>query len=528
MVIGGGITGAGIARDASMRGLRTVLVEKNDLGSGTSSRSSRLIHGGLRYLEQYQLRLVFEASRERRILLRIAPHLVRPIPFVFPVRQADRISLWRLTAGLLLYDILALFRNVGTHRILGKRRLLAAEPMLRERGLIGGAQYYDAQCDDSRLVLATARSASAFGALIANYMEVQGLDIASGRVQGALVEDRLTGERGVVSAAVVVNATGPWGDEVRRMEQRDAARMLRPTKGTHIVVPRRRLGHTCAVTLTSPIDGRVMFILPWGDLSHIGTTDTDTDESPDDVRASREDLIYLLRSANACFPNAHLAEEDVIATWSGLRPLLAQDASATPSDLSREHLIVEGAGGMLSVFGGKLTTYRVMAAEVVDRVVKELRRLDGRGPLPPPPTDEESLPGGEARDLGPLRQPGLDLGLSEPTIEHLLRHYGTETAAVYNLGRHNRALLEHLHPGHPAIEAEIIHIARREMAQRVEDVLVRRIHLYHELADHGVPAAQRTAELMGRELGWDAERMRQEAERYAAFVRDATVLSAEC
>ena len=223
LVIGGGINGAGIARDAAMRGLRTILVEQNDLGSGTSSRSSRLIHGGLRYLEQGEFGMVLEANRERRTLQRIAPHLVWPLPFVFPVHRGDRISRWRLAAGMLLYDVLALFRNVRAHRMLGKRGMLEAEPMLRDRGLLGGARYYDAQCDDVRLVVATARSAIHHGALVANYMAVVGSSAPRAAWSGAQLEDRLTGERGVVRASVVVNATGPWADRVRRLEDAGAA-----------------------------------------------------------------------------------------------------------------------------------------------------------------------------------------------------------------------------------------------------------------------------------------------------------------
>ena len=220
-----------------------------------------------------------------------------------------------------LYDALALFRNVRTHRMLGKRALLEAEPMLRERGLLGGARYYDAQCDDARLTLATARSAMHHGALVANYTAVRALERTAGRVVGAQLEDRLTGERGTLRASVVVNATGPWADRVRVLEDAGAAPLLQPTKGVHVVVDRSRLDHREAIVFTSPIDGRVMFVLPWGDLSYIGTTDTDTAEPPDELSVTADDMVYLLRSANARFPNARLGVEDVRATWAGLRPL---------------------------------------------------------------------------------------------------------------------------------------------------------------------------------------------------------------
>jgi glycerol-3-phosphate dehydrogenase len=518
LVIGGGINGAGIARDAAMRGLQTVLVEQNDLGSGTSSRSSRLIHGGLRYLEEGELGLVIEANRERRTLLRIAPHLVWPVPFIFPLHRGDRIARWQLAAGMLLYDLLALFRNVRTHRMLGKRRMLDAEPMLRERGLLGGARYYDAQCDDARLVVATARSAIHHGALVSNYMAVRALERTAGRVVGAQLEDRLNGDQGVVRASVVVNATGPWADRVRRLEDAGASPLLQPTKGVHIVVDRSRLDHRDAVAFTSPIDGRVMFVLPWGDLSYIGTTDTDTVDPPDDIRISADDLVYLLRSANSRFPSARLNMEDIRATWAGLRPLLMDRDRRAASSRPREHAIVRGSGGMLTLVGGKLTTYRSMAAQVVDQAMRELRHRDGRPRQADARTDEEPLPGGETADLSQFRERGLELGIPAASVDHLLRHYGTESAGIFNLVGADRGLLRRLIPSHPSIEAEVVHAVRRELAQTVEDVLVRRFHLFYEARDHGTAAAQRVAELMGEELGWDAARIGHEAQSYRSFV----------
>lgn len=515
LVIGGGITGAGIARDAAMRGLRVVLVEQRDLASGTSSRSSRLVHGGLRYLEEGGLRLVFEALKERQVLLTIAPHLVRPLPFTFPVHQGDRVPLWKLWAGVTLYDLLAAFRNVRWHQLLGKRRLLAGEPLVRERGLVGGVRYWDAQCDDARLTLATARDAMRHGAQVATWTRVTALAKADGRVTGAHLEDALTGATGTVTATVTVNATGPWGDQLRRLEDPATQPLLRPTKGVHVLVRRDRLGHEDAITLTSPLDGRVMFVLPWGDFSYIGTTDTDTTESPDEVAATPDDIVYLLRSANSAFPNARLSEADVLATWAGLRPLVAPEAAMHASSVSREHVIVEGSGGMLTIAGGKLTTYRVMAAEVVDAVMQRLER-QGYPRVGRPPTDKTPLPGGEAADLEPLGSPGLELGLPIETVNHLVRLYGTECAAIFNLVEKDRTLLQPLDPWHPAIQAEVLHVVRRELACRVEDVLVRRLHLYYEVPDHGAAAAATVAALMGRELGWDLERAAREAERYRA------------
>ena len=428
LVIGGGITGAGIARDAAMRGLRTILVEQGDLGSGTSSRSSRLIHGGLRYLEQGHLHLVWEANRERRVLLGIAPHLVRPLPFVFPLHRGDRIPLWRLAAGMWAYDLLALFRNVAAHRMLGKRALLEREPMVRERGLLGGARYFDAQCDDARLVLATARSAAQHGAVIATYTAVEGFEWAAERVIGARVVDRLTGTRGTIRASAVVNATGPWVDRLRALEEPGCRPLLRTTKGVHVIVPRDRLGHHEAIAFLSPIDGRVIFALPWGALSYVGTTDTDAPEPPEAAVATGEDVVYLLRSVNARFPNARLGTDDVRGTWAGLRPLLAPQHDGRPSSRSREHAIVTGAGGVVTIAGGKLTTHRVMAAQTVHRVLTELTRRGMSVRSGEARTDEEPLPGGETAALEPFRERALEIGLAAETADHLVRHYGRVAA----------------------------------------------------------------------------------------------------
>ncbi len=519
LVIGGGITGAGVARDAAMRGLRTVLVEKGDFGSGTSSRSSRLVHGGLRYLETGDLPLVLEANRERRTLLQIAPHLVRPLAFVFPLHQGDRISPLRLAAGMWLYDLLAMFGNVRMHRLLSKRGVLEREPMLRERGLRGGAVYYDAQCDDARLTLATVRSAVHHGALVANYIAVEGLERSNDRITGAAVVDRLTGEQAMLRAGVVVNAAGPWADRLRALEDPSAAPLLRPTKGVHIVVERARLGHRGAITFLSPLDGRVMFILPWNDEhSYIGTTDTDTAESPDTLTVNEEEVVYLLRSANARFPGARLGLEDVRAAWAGLRPLLIGPGDDT-SGRSREHVIEISAGGLITVAGGKLTTYRAMAAEAVGRAVRELVLRDGKPRPGAAATADDPLPGGEARDLTPFRERGIEMGLLPESVDYLLSLYGTESAAVYNLGADDRRLFRRLAAPHPAIEAQVVHAVRRELALTVEDVLVRRLHVYYERSDHGVPVARRVAELMGLELGWDEELIEAERNRYLAMVR---------
>src|SRR2546425_33831 len=482
LVIGGGITGAGIARDAALRGFRTALVDKSDFGAGTSSHSSRLIHGGIRYLEQGAFHLVFEASRERRVLLKIAPHLVRPLAFLFPVYRGGRLPAWKLRAGMWLYDLLSVFRNVRWHRWLRAKKVRRVEPGLRDRGLIGAALYYDAQADDARLVIATVRSAVRAGALAANYVETTALLKPDGRVRGAIVRDVLTGESASIRANVVVNATGPWSDQLRRLDDPQAAPVLRLTKGAHVTVPRGRIANEHAVTLLSQIDGRVMFVLPWGELSYIGTTDTDADSSPDALRVTAADVTYLLRSANAAFPDAHLGSNDVVSAWVGLRPLLRED-HANPSQVSREHRVLESPHGLISIAGGKLTTYRVMARDVVDRVAAARAR-----------------------------------GASEATARHLVAYYGSEAAAVLNLVDRDRPLGQPILAGRPEIWAEITYAVEREMAVRVQDVLVRRLHLFYEVPDHGQSVIPAVTARMKQLLGWDASREADELRDYFQIV----------
>ena len=513
LVIGGGATGAGIAREAAHRGLAVALVERGDCASGTSSRSSRLIHGGLRYLEQRRWSLVRESLAERSVLLRTAPHLVRPLAFLFPSFEPDRVSRWKVELGLTLYDILALRGNVRRHRALSKRAVLDHEPLLKEKGLRGGALYWDAQCDDARLCLATVRSAAHAGAMVANHMCAIAFEIENGMISGAVVEDRLTGAQGTIKARTVVNATGPWSDVIRQLEDKDAPPLLKPSRGAHVMVPRSRIGHHHAITFLSPIDGRVMFVLPWGDRSYIGTTDTDSDDSPDSVVATESDMLYLLRSANAIFPAARLGLEDVSVSWAGLRPLLATTGAANPSARSREHAIVMGKRGLISITGGKLTTYRRMAIEVIQKVAEGLGKKVSADPMKAR-SAIEPLPGGEPHDLERLFATGVGAGLSEPTVAHLVGQYGAEASTLYDLVKEWPQLKEQIHPLHGAIGAQVVHSVRHEFARRLDDVLLRRLSVGYETPDAGGAAVEQASILMGRELGWDDSRRREEVERY--------------
>ena len=384
LVVGGGITGAGVARDASLRGLSVALIDKSDFGSGTSSRSSRLVHGGVRYLEHGHVHLVFEASAERRRLRAIAPHLVQPLAFTWPVYEGQRMARWKLRAGLTLYDALSLFRNFRRHRNLSAERVLSVEPNLRKSQLRGGVRYYDASTDDSRLTLANVIDAQMLGAVVANHVAMTGAAPTVDGLRVTHIEDALTGYRAEVRARVVVNATGPWSDAVESLQGGAKSSAVQGSKGVHIAVDRNRIGNRDAIVMLHPRDGRVMFTLPAGQHTIFGTTDTFTNVSPDEVRASEADVAYLLEAANAYFPDARLRRQDLVAAWAGIRPLMPTSGSSVSA--SREHLI-RSAPGSVRITGGKLTTYRVMATQVVDAAAKLLGTT-----LRKTETGERSLP----------------------------------------------------------------------------------------------------------------------------------------
>jgi glycerol-3-phosphate dehydrogenase len=463
LVIGGGITGCGVARDAALRGLSLALVERDDFASGTSGRSSRLIHGGIRYLEQGQLHLVHESIRERQTLLRIAPHLVNPLAFTWPIYRGARIGRVKLSAGLLVYQLMAVGRS-RRHSTLNAAETLEREPGLKSAGLTGSAVYYDACTDDARLTLANAIAAKDLGAVIISHTRVTEMIRDGARSVGAVAKSQCTGESREIHARVIVNATGVWQNTFDGDER---AKRLHGSKGVHIGVPRERVGNRDALTLISPLDGRVMFCLPAGPQTIIGTTDTWTDESPEAVHASPGDVDYLLRSANAYFPRAELTPDDVVSAWAGIRPL-ASAKGVNPSAVSREHSIITDSSGVINVTGGKLTTYRSMAAEIVDRVQEALGREKTHAP-----TDSVELPGAD------------------------------RPKEIARLQREEPALLEPLVEGLPYTGAHLVYGVSKEMAEDLSDLLVRRTHIAFETRDHGKSVAPRAAAIVAPLLGWN-------------------------
>ena len=498
LVVGGGITGVGVARDAALRGLRVACVDRGDFGRGTSSRSSKLIHGGLRYLEQLKLGLVFEGTHERALLQRLAPHLVRPIPFLVPVYEGDRHGPVVLGVGLWMYDTLAGRRRTSRHRRYGPEALAGREPALRTDGLRGGAIYHDCMTDDARLVIENALSAAAAGATLANYVRfMRPLRDAGGRVTGAVLQDALTGDELEVSCRVLAVCAGPWTDEVFGRASVDGTRMLRTTKGVHALVAREDLPVNHAVVMNARADRRVLFAIPRGPVTLIGTTDTDFDDDPSDVHATAEDIEYLLETVRHYFPDAAATPDRVRSTYAGLRPLVRDDAQS-PYDVSREHTIVRDGDGTVTIAGGKLTTFRRMAADVTEAVLDVLgvpRR--GRTRCS---TGAAALPGAEGLDFAAERD-----GLVQALVaDQVPADVAARRVDVY--GARHTALaddpVERLAPGFPYTLAEVEHAARSEAALTLEDVLVRRLPAFYELPDQGLECVEAAADRMAAVLEW--------------------------
>ncbi len=524
LVVGGGITGACIARDAARRGMRVLLAEKNDWAFGTSSRSSKLVHGGLRYLELFDFKLVFEACRERRRLLINAPHLVWPQPFTFPVYRGDKNGLIMIGMGLWLYDILALFRNVQNHRLHGPRRILKVEPELDSSRLKGGGEFYDCATDDARLTLAHVQSAWLEGADCLNYARVVGfLRRGDGTLCGARIRDELGGAECEAESRLVVNATGPWTDITCWMDDRGASAKLRPTKGAHVIVPRSRAYTRNALPIMSPRDQRLLFIVPWGDFSLIGTTDTDYEGDYDELYADRDDVEYILEAANAALPRAGLETSDIISTYAGLRPLICEQGSegVSESQVSREHSIYESPSGLITITGGKLTTARSMAEELVDLAARRLAERFGVQGLPRCTTRYAGVYGKDgARFPARLQSLGRDWRVDDEVVCNLAA-LGTGAVEVLARVRNDLSSGERLHEDIPYIRAMVEYAVDAEMALTIDDFMVRRSRIYYEAPDQGLEVLDKVAAIMGARLGWSEE----EKERQKAAYRHTVELS---
>jgi glycerol-3-phosphate dehydrogenase len=534
-VVGGGITGAGVALDAASRGLRTALVEKDDFASGTSSKSSKMIHGGIRYLQQREIRLVYENLAERQRLLENAPHLVSPLPFLIPLFGRDGVVAKAVARSyswaLWLYDLTGGLRIGTRHRRVTRAEALSHLPTLNTERLVAGFLYFDARADDARLTLTVLRTAVlGHGAVAANYTAVVGfLTDERGKVTGARVRPKIrpavTGSFGEaaegpdfdIRARVVVNATGVWSDEVRGLDEGDHVDSIRPAKGIHVTVPSSRLPADIAAVIPVPKDKRSIFVVPWPevDLVYLGTTDTSYRGPLDNPTCTIEDVDYLLDAVNGATTSA-LTRQDVTGVWAGLRPLLAppddgHHLSERTADLSRRHTVQTSSDGVVSVTGGKLTTYRKMAEDTVDQVVTLLGARDGARKCV---TKKLRLLGAPGNADPGAPHPGVD----RRTVAHLRARYGTDAQAVLALAADRPELLEPIIEGLPYLGAEVVYAVRAEMAQSLDDVLARRTRALIQDGRRSAAAAPSVAALMATELGWTPE---QAAEQSAQFAEAA-------
>jgi glycerol-3-phosphate dehydrogenase len=517
LVIGGGVTGAGAALDAASRGLRVALVEARDLASGTSSRSSKLIHGGLRYLEQFDFKLVYEALRERDLLVsKLAPHLVRPVSFLYPLYKKV-VERPYVGAGLVLYDAMeGTRRPVPHHRHLSARGVRKRAPALSPDRLAGGMLYYDAQVDDARYTLTVARTAAAHKAVIVT--RVSAVEVLRGpdgtRVTGTRVRDEESGRELDVTADSVVVCAGVWTDLVHELAGVQAGYRVRMSKGVHIVVPRAAVDADTGMILRT--EKSVLFFIPWGERWIVGTTDTDFTGDRAEPAPAEEDVDYILAAANRVLARP-LTRSDVIAVYAGLRPLVASvdNGSKPTTKLSREHMVDVPLPGLASIAGGKFTTYRLMARDVIDAAVVGFGRE-----VPESVTDQVPLLGadGLAAVQPAAGRLAEDYGVSRAVVEHLLGRYGTLAEEVLNLIRSDAGLARPLTEGHPYLRAEVAYAVTHENALHVEDVLMRRTRLFIESADAGAGAAPEAAAIIGRLLGWSRRRRAAETRRYLDLV----------
>ncbi len=529
LIIGGGITGAGIALDAALRGLRVALVEKRDFAAGTSSRSTKLIHGGLRYLEHFDFRLVREGLHERSILAKIAPHLVCPFPFVIPIYQGSGQDSRRnydhplkIRAGLLFYDLLAGRYRFERHRRLSRDQALKLAPQLDPRGLTGAFLYYDALTDDSRLVIEVVKSAHHLGASLMNYASVRGfIKGKDGKIIGAQLRDELTGRSVEVRARIIVNATGVWTEDTIKLDKREGdhlTKRVRPSKGIHLTVSADRLRVESAWLIPSLSEHRFYFVVPWNGRVNIGTTDTDYDGDKDSPKAEASEVGEILAAINSYFSGAQLAPSDVISSWAGLRPLISDPSARKTAEISRKEELFDSSDGLISISGGKLTTYRQMAERAIDLAVTRLGERFGikAGAAR---TAEVEISGGALmrEDLKKAVQHIVEnSNLSLQTAEHLVFTYGSNYSRLIELMGEDERSCEPLVEGLPHIYAEVVHAARHEMAMTLADVLVRRTRLAVLAGDSSLKCAPVVANWMAKELSWNDQEMKRQVVNFAS------------
>lgn len=499
VVIGGGINGAAAARDAALRGLQVVLLEKSDFGAGASTKTSKLAHGGLRYLEQLEFRLVKESLDERTLLLRNAPHLVHPIPFIMPVYSFSPRPLWQVNLGLSIYDFLSRKSGLPKHRMLNLAEAIGLVPEMARDGLKGGCVFQDAWMMDNRLVIENVLAAEQAGALVFNYAKVTGLSISQGRINEVHFKDMITGEECVIACKVVINAAGAWSNKVGAMTNSQGSHFVDPTKGVHLVIP--QVSGQYALLLRAPQDGRVFFVLPWGGYSLLGTTDTFYNDDPDRVAIEESDIAYLCDAFNAHFPGMPIDATSIIAMFAGLRPLASnRNRNGSPSTASRGHSIEVSEEGMINIFGGKFTTHRRIAEETVDRVATLMDSLTQVGPCL---TTERPLPGAaDSSSLKLIAHELLAAGLEKHQVDHLLMNYGRLSVHILEIILNNGEEHRQICAEHPHIFAEVTYAVQSEYARQLDDWFCRRTSIAYTPC-RGEKCLEIVAAKFASLLGWE-------------------------
>lgn len=530
IIIGGGVTGANAAREAALRGLSVLALEKEDFASGTSSRSTKLIHGGLRYLQAYDFKLVREACRERELMLHLAPHLSHPRPFIYVLYEGYPENMLMLNAGLTIYDLFSGSPLKRRHHMLNKRKLLEVEPHLNPEGLKGGGWYTDFLTDDARFTLDTMKGACEAGALAANYMAVTDFVYASGQIRGVKVQDQISGETAEISAHQVLNTAGVWVDQVRFLEEGVSQRMLRPSKGVHIALRKSDFPLQQAVFLRSPRDKRVVWPIPAliDDLVYIGTTDTDYSGPLDHVTATPEDIDYLLEVANFTIPGRNLGQEHVISSWAGLRPLIKPEGEMAASAVSREHQIFLSPGGLLNIAGGKLTTARVMGLQVVERAVELLQKNGYLENAAASTSHRVPLSGGSQSEVDLAGRRVAEVKLEAQVRERWLSVYGGNARFLADYASRNPSAAVPYAPSDDADDktlsaitpAEVQYAVKEEMALTLTDFFVRRASVFFWTRDGGLKLAAPVAREMGELLGWSADTEQQQISAYRKWVQE--------
>ena len=513
LVIGGGINGVGIALDAASRGLSVALVESGDFASGTSSKSSKLIHGGLRYLEQYDFRLVREALYERELMVTtLSPHLVKPVSFLYPLHE-KLIERTYVGAGMALYDALRGFkRALPWHKHLTQKKVSEIAPSLRLDVITGGFQYFDAQVDDARHTMSIARTAAKYGAVITTRTRCEEVIKNGKRVVGAKIRDLISDEVIQVRAKATIMASGVWSDQLHEKFGLKAGYSVRMSKGSHILVPKSAINSQSGVIIKTDLS--VLFIIPWGEQWIVGTTDTDYQESREEPLASSDDVSYIINQANRVL-EPKLRRDQVIGVFAGLRPLVSTDPDSPTTKLSREHVVDSPTPGFVSIAGGKYTTYRVMAEDAVDEAVNHLRRI-----VPDSTTENLAIIGAEGYSVLINKIPKLakEYGLAEDTIRHLLDRYGSLFEEVLAQGKDDSTLLEPLIEGLPYIKAEALYAITHEAALSIDDLLSRRTRIAFEASDSGLSITSYLGELLGKYAGLEKKEIAKSINEYEQII----------